>query len=43
MFGECNGLLMVCSKLIAEIQNSKFKVQNSKCEVQNWIGIGLKR
>ncbi len=35
MFGAYKGLLIICSKLIAEVQNSRFKVQNSKFKVQS--------
>ena len=34
MFGAYNGLLIICSKLIAEVQSSRFKVQNSKFKVR---------
>lgn len=42
MFGACNGLLIVYSKLIAEVQNSKFKAQSLTFEVQNSMGTGFR-
>jgi hypothetical protein len=38
MFGAYNGLLIICSKLIAEVQSSRFKVQSARFKAR-WIRV----